>query len=215
MKRLFMTLPVLALLAGPAMAHDAHQHHGPATAPSDAPALVTIRLPDVPLVDGTGAARRLGTDVIGSRLVVMDFIFTSCTSVCPVLSSVLGLVQERLGPRLGPEVTMVSVSIDPATDTPARMAEYGARFGAGPEWTLLTGTKPNIDRLLARVGVHAPNPADHTPVVLVGDPERQTWLRLYGMPSPEQILNALETVAEGRRQPTLGLAAKGHRHETH
>ncbi|HYG90381.1 MAG TPA: SCO family protein [Azospirillum sp.] len=215
MTRPFMILPLLALLAGPAMAHDAHQHHGPKDAPAGTASLVTIRLPDVRFVDATGTARRLDEEVIGPRLVVMDFIFTSCTSVCPVLSSILGVVQDRLGPRLGPEVAMVSVSVDPANDTPARLKDYGARFGAGPEWTFLTGAKPDVDRLLARAGVNAPSPADHTPVVLVGDPDRQAWVRLYGMPTPEQILNALDTVAQGRERAAAGVAFKEAHHGNH
>jgi len=210
--RLALLLPLMAAaLAGPGAAHGTHHDAPPPKAASAAE--VTIKLPEVRLVDSTGAPRLLGKEVIGSRLAIVDFIYTSCTSVCPVLTSVLGLVQDQLGDRLGTEVAMVSVSIDPATDTPARMKDYAARFGARPEWAFLTGAKPEIDRLLAHAGVHAPNPADHTPVVLVGDPARNAWVRLYGMPSPEQIRAALDGVAQGRGGVPLGVAARdGHKH---
>jgi len=205
-------LALLGLLAGPAAAHEQHdrQDHTPA-----ATTLVSLKLPEVRLVDSTGRDRVLGKDVLGSRLAIVDFIYTSCTSVCPVLSSVLGAVQDDLGPRLGTEVEMVSVSIDPAADTPSRMREYAERFGAGPEWTFLTGSKPEIDRLLARAGVHAPTPAEHTPVMLVGDPARHVWIRLYGMPSPAQILEALDAVGHTRHKAASGAAATEVRHAAH
>lgn len=162
-------------------------------------AATEVRLEEVSLLDQHGARVRFKSDVLADKLVVMDFVFTRCTTICPVLSAGLARVQEKLGERLGKEVRLVSVSIDPANDTPERLAAYAARHKARDGWVWLTGEKTDVQRLLTGLSAYVANPAEHAPFVLVGDPRRGTWLRLNGFPDPAQVVARLDELAAARR----------------
>jgi protein SCO1/2 len=151
-------------LSPPAFGHD-HAQHGAAAKPA-APQTTRVNLTDTALLDQDGRSVRLKSDVMGDRIVVVGFIYTSCTTVCPVLSAVLAQTQAKLGARLSRDVGLVTVTVDPLRDTPARLKEYSARHGAGAGWTWLTGNKPQIDEVLKVFGAYTPNFIDHPPVVL-------------------------------------------------
>ncbi len=161
-----------------------------------------VTLADVPLLDQDGREVRLAPDVVGGRIVVVDFIFTTCTTVCPILSSKLARLQERLGPRLAEEVRLVSISIDPARDTPARLKAFAARFGAGPGWTWLTGDPAGVEKALRGLGAYSARPADHAPLVLVGDGRTGRWERHNGYPDPAALEARVEALAAARRVAT-------------
>ena len=94
-------------------------------------------------------------------------------------------LQHRLGGRSG--VTLISVSIDPATDTPARLKSWSGRFQAGPGWTLVTGNKNDIDRLLRSLRVYSSSPASHSPIAIIGNDQDGRWLRVSGLLPPDTM----------------------------
>jgi protein SCO1/2 len=146
-----------------------------------------VKLVDVPLLDQDGESVRLPA-VVDDRIVVMDFVFTTCTTVCPVLSAIFTGVQGRLGAALEQDVRLVSVSIDPARDTPARLKAYGARHHSGPGWTWLTGSAPDVRKVLEAFGAYTPDFQSHAPMILVGDARANRWYRFVGFPSEERIV---------------------------
>jgi protein SCO1 len=177
----------LAILAAPVLAHDGHHH---AAKPS-----AKVSLADQVLVDQEGRQRRLVQDVIGKRIAIVNFVYTSCTTVCPVSSALFAQLQERLGPALGKDVVLVSITVDPVRDTPERLREFAARYGAGPGWVWLTGGKRELEAVLKGFGAYAPNYEEHPAMVLVGDAQGGTWTRFFGFPPAEQLL---EKVREAR-----------------
>lgn len=166
----------------------------PAPLPSTA-----VTLAEAPLLDQDGRSVRFPGEVLDGRIVVVDFVFTSCTTICPLLSARLARLQERLGARLDREVRLVSVSIDPARDTPARLKAYGQRFKAGPGWTWLTGEPEEVTRVLKGMGAYAPDFANHAPFMLVGDARSGRWTRLNGFPTQEALLAAVDRLALERQ----------------
>lgn len=179
--------------------HDPHAHHrAMLSQPSGGGASTTVRLLDLELVNQDGEPVRFARDVIGDRVVVMDFVYTTCTTVCPVLSAVFGQLQGRLGERLGRDVFLVSVSVDPIRDTPSRLQAYAAQHQAGPGWIWLTGDKPAVDRVLEGLGAYAPNYEDHPPMVLVGDGKSGNWTRFFGFPGPDQLLAKVDELVGAR-----------------
>jgi len=182
-------------------ASDPHAHHRAMmmASPVQKPESTSVTLSDDPLIDQTGSRQRLATDVVGDRIVVMDFVYTSCTTVCPVLSAVFAQVQSRLGDRLGREVMLVSVSVDPARDTPARLAAYAARHRARAGWVWLTGDKPVVDRVLQDLGAYTTNFEDHPSMVLVGDGRTGAWTRYFGFPGTDQIMTRVNELAAARQ----------------
>ena len=75
------------------------------------------------------------------KIVVLDFIFTRCPGPCPLLSLKFSQLQQKLGDRLGKDVMLLSVSIDPRHDTPAVLKEYAQRYSANlAGWKFLVGS---------------------------------------------------------------------------
>jgi protein SCO1/2 len=183
----------------------AHEQHAAAmNQPVEAAKSADIDLRDRTLVDQDDRQVKFVSDVIGDRIVVMDFVFTSCTNVCPILSAVLSQVQQTLGDRLGDEVVMVSVTVDPIRDTPQRLKAYAAKHRAGAGWTWLTGPKPTVDDVLIGLGAYAVNFEDHPSMVLVGDGRSGEWSRFFGFPSPDRIMEQVDEL-----QATRKVAAPG------
>ena len=198
---------VVALSVGGAISARAHDSDGHVAgheggngkaAPVQNDASAVVKLQDLELLNEKGEAVRFVTDALENRIVAIDFVYTTCTTACPVLSSVFSLVQAELGDRAGKEAWLVSMSIDPVRDTPRRMAEYGRKFDAGEGWIWLTGEKSNVDRVLAGLGAYTPEIVDHPPMVLIGDAKRGVWRRLFGFPAPEEILAHIDALAAER-----------------
>ncbi|MBI5100760.1 MAG: SCO family protein [Nitrospirae bacterium] len=174
-----------------------------AKAPAGANA-VKVRVHDLDLLDQEGKGLRFKTDAIGDKLVAITFIFTSCETICPVLDAIFVRTQEMLGQRLGRDVRLISMSIDPAVDIPPRLKQYAGRHKAKPGWVFLTGRKPDVDRILIGLDVYSRDKAKHPPAVLVGDGRRGVWRRLNGFPSPEQIIKTLNELEAERAGEKIG-----------
>ena len=204
---------VLVLYGSPALAaegeaHDPHAHHRAMLKQQQqaksAPEAADVHLYDAELVNRHGEPVRFASEVIGDRLVVMDFVYTSCTTICPVLSALFAQLQDRLGDRLGEDVFLVSVSVDPTTDTPQRLAAYAGKHGARDGWIWLTGEKRAIEQVLEGLGAYAQDFTQHPSMVLVGDAANGKWSRYYGFPSPEGIMDKVAEYTAARERAGEG-----------
>jgi protein SCO1/2 len=163
---------------------------------------------DVELLDQDGRKVRFYTDMLKGKTVVINAFFTTCTSVCPPMNRNLEKVQEALGDRLGKEVFIVSISVDPETDTPTRLKEYAQRFHAKPGWTFLTGKKENVDWALYKVGGYVESKDDHTTVIIVGNETTGLWKKALGMAKPSELMQIVQSVADDKGEDTAGGASK-------
>jgi protein SCO1 len=150
-------------------------------------------VPDTMLVDQEGREVRFKSDVLGEKTVAIQFIFTTCRAICPVMGAAFARLQDRLGDRLDKDISLVSISIDPVTDTPARMKQWGEQFGARPGWRLLTGDKGKIESLLK--ALEATN--HNAPVVLLGNLRTGEWVRSYDdITAPDKLYAQLIDLAD-------------------
>ncbi|HEX9191406.1 MAG TPA: SCO family protein, partial [Candidatus Deferrimicrobiaceae bacterium] len=149
---------------------------------------VQVKLHDLPLLDQDGKTVRFRSDVVGDRIVVVDTFFTTCTLICPILGAIFMELQELAGDRLGKDVALLSISVDPLTDIPPRLKKYSEQWEARPGWIFLTGGKPDVDRVLTGLGLYAADFADHPSTFLVGDGKTGEWTRFYGFATPEQLM---------------------------
>ncbi len=188
-----------ALAPWPAAAHDGHRHEG-GEADGGGAARLRGALPDPRVTDAARQRRRLASEVIGGRVVAIDFVLTGCSALCNVVSAAMAGAQEMLGGKLPREAGLLSIALDPFADTPEELAAYGARFGAGPGWSLVNVPAPALDEVLRRLGGPQPG-ADHAPLVVVLDPQRGEVRRLLGLPSPERIAAAVSAALDARRRP--------------
>jgi protein SCO1/2 len=157
-----------------------------------------MSIPDVEMLDQDGRTIHFYTDLVKGKTVVINFIFTTCTTICPPLGATFARVQKDLGERAGRDVQLISVSVDPVTDTPERMKAWGAKFKAGAGWTFVTGQKPQVAELLRALGAASASPAEHTPALLIGNDLTGQWTRVYGLSRPAILVKLIDDAAAGR-----------------
>lgn len=194
-----VTLLLAALLLGLApfaqrakaedASHHHHHHHAmPAEPDGYVRTLAAYTVPDVELVDADGAGVPLRTALAeADKPVILNFIFTTCGAICPVMSATFSQVQAALGPARE-AVRMVSISIDPEQDTPAALKAYADRYGAGPQWRMLTGSLDDSVAVQRAFGVYRGDKMNHLPATFLRARPGQPWVRLDGFASAADIL---------------------------
>jgi protein SCO1/2 len=170
--------------------HAECHHHA---APGAARTSTAYAVPDVELVRDDGKTVRLSQELDDGRPVVLSFIFTSCTTVCPMLSATLAQLQRKLGPARD-QVHVVSISIDPEFDTPGRLREYARKLGAGPEWQHYGGTLTASKAVQRAFGVYRGEKMNHAPATLVRTRPGAEWVRFDGFATADQLLAELPGV---------------------
>jgi protein SCO1/2 len=166
--------------------------------PEPAAEVADIDLRDALLLTQDGDEVRFVSDVIGDKIVVMDFVYTTCTTVCPVLTALFTQVQTQLGDDLGNEVVMVSMTVDATRDTPARLKAYATKHRVQEGWIWLTGPKPTMDDVLTGLGAFSVSFEDHPAMVIVGDGRTGEWKRMFGFPNPDRIMKVVNEFRASR-----------------
>jgi cytochrome oxidase Cu insertion factor (SCO1/SenC/PrrC family) len=156
-----------------------------------------MNIPDVELLDQNGRKIHFYTDLVKGQTVVINFIFTTCTTICPPLGATFARVQKELGDKAGHDVRFISISVDPATDTPERLKAWGAKFHAGAGWTFVTGNKPQVDELLRALGASSARREDHSPTILIGNDANGAWTRTYGLAKTSEIVQLIDSAVNG------------------
>jgi protein SCO1/2 len=162
-------------------------------------AMAEIDLPDgLSMLNQFGDKVDLREEVIGNRIVAINFIYTTCTTVCPVVSSIFSMVQNRLTGISDKEIALITVTVDPTRDTPHRLLSYSKSFSPGAGWSWLTGDKKTVEKALSAMGAYTPNFEDHPAMVLIGDDSKSEWYRFYGFPAPDAIESKLRELLSNR-----------------
>jgi protein SCO1 len=169
-------------------------------------------IPDSPLQDQRGRALRFYSDCLRDRISIIAFMYTRCQGTCPASSGLLARLRRDLAPVLGPAAVMHSISLDPAHDTPAVLAEYAeameAAGDAGLPWSFLTGKEEDIEQLRTALGYRDPDPAvdairsNHAAIITFGNDTLNRWGALpAGLPYPQFVAGMLRIVAPGTPVP--------------
>ena len=156
----------------------------------------SYRYQNLLVTDMEGGGSTLGEQVGDQQVVVLNFIFTSCTTICPIQTATLAQVQRQLGDQAH-DVTMISVSVDPEHDTPARLREYSAQFKAGPQWQFLTGSTSEMIKVQKAFKAYYGAKMNHRPLTFIKAPGDDQWLRLEGMASAADIVSELQSTTGG------------------
>ena len=149
---------------------------------------VTYETPDVSLVRADGKRVSLPRELDDGRPVLLNFIFTTCSSICPLTSRTLEEFQHKLG-REAARVHLMSISIDPEQDTPGRLSAYARKFHAGPEWQYYTGTVAASLAAQRAFDVYRGEKMSHTPVTLMRAAPGKPWLRIEGFVTPDELVD--------------------------
>lgn len=153
---------------------------------------------DVELINQDGQKMRFYSDVLKNKVVIINTFFTTCTSVCPPMNRNFERVQEALGDRLGKDAFLVSITVDPETDTPPRLKEYSRRFHAREGWIFLTGKKENVEWALYKLGQYVEKKDDHTTIVIIGNEPKGLWKKAFGLAKPDELMKIIDDVIADR-----------------
>lgn len=150
-------------------------------------------LPDLALFDQNGRRVRFYSDLIKDKRVLISFFYTSCTYTCLMQGKVFSELQAELGERLGKEVFLISVTMDPETDTPERLKSWAVQQGVKEGWTLVTGSRDDMTKL---VGHLTGNPLgrieQHSSFIYIGNDQKNNWAAAYGLAAPKKLVKKIE-----------------------
>jgi len=149
--------------------------------------LHSYELPDLPMVDMEGKKTSLLSEINIDQPVMLNFIFTTCTTICPVLSATFTQVELQLGDE-SDQVRMISITIDPEYDTPARLRAYAERYHAGPQWQHLTGNLQDIVAIQRAFDAYRGSKMSHEPLTFLRVSTNAPWVRLNGLASAADVV---------------------------
>jgi protein SCO1/2 len=191
----FLAAGVAAAVMAPAAAalKLAPSASGAPPAPDRSPEARAERLrrhfPNVPLRTHDGRDVRFYDDLVKGKKVLINFTYTNCTRTCPRTTENLRRVQEMLGDRIGRDIFIVSLSLDPERDTPETLRMYAAHNGARPGWTFATGTREDIDTVRRRLGLYDnPDYTQHMGILTFGNEPEGKWAATFALDKPENIV---------------------------
>ncbi|CAN5817722.1 hypothetical protein BH11PSE8_BH11PSE8_39880 [soil metagenome] len=182
---------VPAFAAGPPAAAPAHVH---ATSNGLKVSMVDSTVPDLWLVRDDGQKVLLAKELDDGRPLVMNFIYTTCPGICPLMSQVFSQFQARLGADRE-RVHMVSISIDPEQDTPARLRDYARKFSAGSQWRHYTGSVQASVTAQRAFDAYRGDKMSHDPLTLMRAAPGKPWVRIDGFATPDDLLAQYIAVA--------------------
>lgn len=145
-----------------------------------------VVVPDEELIDQDGHPTRI-RELFADHVVAVNFVFTTCTTICSPMSAIFGRLQGALGSAMERKVRLVSISLDPATDTPDKLREYADRFDRRAGWTFLTGPPDRVARVLRGLGGQAFVREGHRPLTLIGSASDRRWQRVDGIAPPDRL----------------------------
>jgi protein SCO1/2 len=157
--------------------------------------VIDVHLHSIKMVRQDGVLTNIAKELTSGKPTILAFIYTTCTTVCPVTTQILSVVQNQLI-KDSDNFRIVSVSIDPEYDTPARLVTYGKKFGALVQWQHYTGTIAQSESIQKAFGAFQADKMNHIPLIFVGGGDKKSWVRLEGFPSPEQVVNEYRNFAK-------------------
>ena len=132
-------------------------------------------IPNLPVVDQDGRVYNFYDDLIKGKKVIINFVFTSCSDICPLTTARMAMLQEKLGDSVGRDVEMYSITVDPEHDGPAEMKRYAEAFHVKPGWRFLTGKPDDIQLIRDRLGERARVKSEHRHEMLLGNDAIGDW----------------------------------------
>lgn len=149
---------------------------------------------DVELTNQNGEKMKFYSDLIQGKVVIINSFFATCQGSCLPLNQNLAKVQQALGDRLGKDVYILSISVDPTVDTPPNLKQYAAKLNARPGWFFLTGPKENVDFALKKIGQFVDDKQDHLNIFIIGNERTGLWKKAFGLAKSEELMKVVESV---------------------
>ena len=153
------------------------------------------------LTDQNGEKLRLYDDLLKGKVVVVNAFFSTCQGVCSVTMPKIAELQAVAGDRLGKDVSFLSISVNPLTDTPAKLKKYAQGLGAKPGWHLLTGDREAVEQALGKFGQDVEVKENHSNLLIIGNDRTGLWKKVLGLAKSEDIAASFRSVLEDENRP--------------
>lgn len=190
----FSSLPYMATAGQSDNDAHAHQHHQHHKIPMDVERTeASYTVPEVTLTNQDGERVSLPGLLKTDQPVLLNFIFTSCTAICPAMSATFSSVQNKLG-NDSSKLRMISVSIDPEYDTPDALNAYADRFQAGPQWEFLTGSLEESVTVQKAFDADRGDKMNHAPMTLLRATPDSEWIRFDGFTTADELAQTVRTM---------------------
>jgi protein SCO1 len=150
-------------------------------------------LPPIALMTMQGQARSLDTELANAVPLVLNFVFTTCSSSCSVQTALLAQVQRSFLAR-GRKVQLASITIDPDNDTPEQLRRFARQFGTGDGWQFYTGRFDDLLKVQRHFDVYRGSKASHPPVLLLRRSTGAPWVRVEGFPAEAELVALIESL---------------------
>ncbi|HEX9918057.1 MAG TPA: SCO family protein [Pyrinomonadaceae bacterium] len=157
---------------------------------------------DVELINQNGERMRLYSDVLKNHIVVVNAFFATCQGSCLPMNRNLEKVQAAFKERMGKDLYIVSISVDPTVDTPQSLKEYAKKLNAAPGRLFLTGKKENVDWALYKLGQYVEQREQHTNIFIIGNERTGLWKKAFGLAKPEELVKIVESVLDDKPAAT-------------
>src|SRR5215471_2589150 len=200
-RRQLLASAALAPFAGPLLGGEPRSpRRGATVSPRDQ--IRDLHFPNVALTTHHGKQVRFYDDLLKDKIVTINFMYTSCKDACPLTTAHLVQVQKLLGERVGRDIFMYSLTIDPKHDTPAVLKKFAEKFHTGPGWLFLTGKDDDLELLRVKLGFIDPDPevdknrANHIGTVEYGNEPLMLWGACPGLAHPEWIAKEISWVIQ-------------------
>ncbi|HZG51360.1 MAG TPA: SCO family protein [Pyrinomonadaceae bacterium] len=172
----------------------------PATvpAPNERASTAQKYFTDVELINQNGERMRLYSDVLRNHVVVINAFFATCLGSCLPMNRNLEKVQAAFKERMGKDLYIVSISVDPTVDTPQALKEYAKKVNAAPGRLFLTGKKEHVDWALYKLGQYVEQREQHTNIFIIGNERTGLWKKAFGLAKPEELVKVVESVIDDK-----------------
>lgn len=158
------------------------------------------KIPNSKVLDREGKELTFYDDLIKDKVVAINFVFSSCPTICPAMEVNFSQLQQSLKASGQAEIRLISVTVDPENDTPARLKKWSQLFKAEKGWSFITGKKQTIHGLLKSLEVFTADINDHPSFILIGNDSTGTWKRVNSLASPELLAKELTTLASAKKK---------------
>jgi protein SCO1/2 len=149
-------------------------------------------IPDVTLLAANGDEISMGDLLSADEPVALNFIFTTCTTICPVMTATFAKMQRELDREQLGRLRVVSISIDPEYDRPEILRSYAKRFNASDSWLFLTGRSEDINAVMRAFDAYAGSKMNHQPLTFMRRHPQQPWLRVEGLASGKDLADLID-----------------------
>lgn len=147
--------------------------------------------PNLPVVNQNGETLKFYDDLIKDKIVIIMFIYTSCTDICPLTTARMTLIEDKLGNAVGRDIFIVSMTVDPEVDTPEKLKAYSKSFATGPGWTFVTGKPDDIRAINYRLGERSKVLSDHRNEIVLGNDVTGEWQRDNVMGDLDRVVTTI------------------------